>query len=140
MKGYPHWTLRALVGTTVAIAATGLLLTPGTLVTRAEMDLAWMLPATGRLVTASLHATAGFTLMLFIGALWSIHMRAGWRKGRRRASGLMLALTMPALALSAVGLYYFGDETLAAWAAYVHLAFSAIMVGLFVWHWVTRRH
>ena len=140
MKGYPHWTLRALVGTTTAIVATGLLLTPGTLVMRAGMDLAWMLPSDGRLVTAALHATAGFPLMLFIGALWSIHMRAGWRKGRRRASGLALALTMPLLALSAVGVYYFGGERLAAWAAYGHLGIGAIMVALFAWHWMTRRH
>ena len=140
MKGYPHWVLPTLLATTGTIVATGLLLAPGTFVTRAEMDLAWMLPSDGRIATAALHATAGFAMMLLTGALWSIHMRAGWRKHRRRGSGLALALLMAGLAVSAVGVYYFGNETLAAAAAFIHLAMGSLLALVFGWHWVTRRH
>jgi hypothetical protein len=139
MKGYPRWTLPTLLWTTGAILATGLLLAPGTLVTRGDIDLAWMLPSNGRLVTAALHATAGFMIMLLVGALWSIHMRAGWRKGRHRVSGLTLALLMPALALSAVGVYYFGDETWAAISAFIHLGLGVALAAVFGWHWGVRR-
>lgn len=139
MKGYPHWFLPALLGTTATIAVTGVLLAPGTLVTRADMDLAWMLPADGRLATAALHAAAGFAVMLATGALFSIHMRAGWRKGRRRGSGATLGILMATLALSAVGVYYFGSETLAAAAALAHLGLGLALVVVFGWHWF-RRH
>lgn len=139
MKGYPRWVLPALLVTTATIVVSGLLLTPGTFVTRAEMDLIWMLPAAGRLATAALHASAGFALMLLVGALWSIHMRAGWRKGRHRCSGLTLALSMPLLALSAVGVYYFGSETLAATAAFVHLGLGILLAITFAWHWTVRK-
>lgn len=139
MKGYPRWMLPLLLTTTAAIVVTGLLLAPGTLVTRAEFDLSWMLPPDGRLATAALHATVGFTLMLLVGALWSIHMRAGWKKGRHRGSGLTLALLMPALALTAVGVYYFGDELLAAAAAVAHLVLGLALVFVFGWHWLVRR-
>lgn len=138
MKGYPRWILPALLVTLAAMLASGLLLAPGTLVTRAEIDIAWMLPSNGRLATAALHASCGFLLMLFVGALWSIHMRAGWRKHRRRFSGLALALLMPALALTAVGIYYFGDETLAAVAALTHLGLGLALAGVFGWHWFSR--
>ena len=139
MKGYPRWTMPAILGVAGGILASGLVLVPGTLVTRAEIDLPWMLPSDGRILAAALHATTGFALMLFVGALWSIHMRAGWRKGRRRGSGLTLALSMLGLALSAVGLYYFGDEALAAGAAYVHLGLGLVMTLVFLWHWGTYR-
>jgi len=139
MKGYPHWFLPALLGTTGTIVATGLLLAPGTLVTRAEMDVAWMLPADGRLATAALHAASGFAVMLATGALFSIHMRAGWRKHRRRGSGATLGALMVMLALSAVGVYYFGSETLAAAAALTHLVLGLALAVVFAWHWF-RRH
>jgi hypothetical protein len=90
--------------------------------------------------TAALHAAAGFALMMLTGALWSIHMRAGWRKHRRRGSGLALALLMAGLAVSAVGVYYFGNETLAAAAAFIHLGMGSLLVLVFGWHWATRRH
>jgi hypothetical protein len=138
MKGYPRWMLPLVLTTTAAIVVTGLLLAPGTLVTRAELDLSWMLPADGRLATAALHAAVGFTIMLLVGALWSIHMSAGWRKGRHRVSGLSLALLMAALALSAVGVYYFGDEVLAAAAALAHLVLGLLLMVVFGWHWLVR--
>lgn len=139
MKGYPRWVLPTLLGTTATIVVSGLLLAPGTFVTRAEMELVWMLPAAGRLATAALHASAGFALMLLVGALWSIHMRAGWRKRRHRGTGMSLALSMPLLALSAVGVYYFGDETLAATAAFIHLGLGVLMALTFAWHWTVRK-
>jgi hypothetical protein len=82
---------------------------------------------------------AGFMLILCCGALWSIHMRAGWRRREQRRSGLLLALLFVALALSAVGIYYSGDAGLADWTSYGHLAMGWSLVAILGWHWIRGR-
>lgn len=139
MKGYPRWFLLALVATLLAILASGLLLAPTTLTMRAEIDVAWRLPAAARLLVVALHTAAGFATLLLVGAIWSVHMRSGWRRRKHRASGLALALALVLLGASAVGIFYFADETLAAVAAFLHLALGIALVGQFGWHWARGR-
>jgi hypothetical protein len=74
--------------------------------------------------------------MMLTGALWSLHMRAGWRKGRQRASGLLVSGCMLLLCVTAVLIYYLGDDTWGARAALTHLAIGAGVTVPFLWHWL----
>lgn len=139
MKGYPSWFLRTLVAALLLVFVTGLLLAPTTLALRGELDLPWRLPGAGRVPTAALHAAGSFALLLLIGALWSVHMRSGWRRRRQRASGLVLGLMLLLLAASAVAVYYLGDETLGAVCAFLHLGTGLALAVPFGWHWVHGR-
>lgn len=139
MKGYPPWFLRVLLATLLLVLASGLLLTPTTLVMRFDMDLAWRLPGAARIVAAAAHAIGGFAAMLLLGALWSVHMRAGWRRQRHRASGTLVGALLVLLALSAVGVYYLGEEQAGALAAAVHVGIGLLLVLPFGWHWMAGR-
>jgi len=139
MKGYPSWFVPALVGALLLMFATGLLLGPTTLMLRADLAMPWRLPGGARVPVAALHAAGGFALMLLMGALWSVHMRAGWRRRRQRGSGLVLGLLLLVLAVSAVAVYYLGDETLGVAAALTHLAAGLALAFPFGWHWAHGR-
>ena len=139
MKGYPGWFLRVLLATLLLVLASGLLLTPTTLTMRFDMDVAWRLPGAARILAAAAHAVGGFAAMLLLGALWSVHMRAGWRRHRHRASGALVGGLLLLLALSAVGLYYLGEEQAGALAAALHLGIGLVLVLPFGWHWIAGR-
>lgn len=139
MKAYPRGFLTVLLASLLLMAVSGLLLTPTSLTMRFDMELPWRLTHGGRLMTAATHAFAGFILMLLTGALWSVHMRSGWRRGRQRVSGVSLGLSLLTLAATAIALYYLGDDSLAAGAAFLHLAAGLMLSGLFVWHWAYGR-
>jgi hypothetical protein len=139
MKGYPRGFRSLLLWALLGVVLSGLLLVPALLQLRAEMDVAWQLPAGSRVGVAALHAGAGSLLLGLTGALWTVHMRAGWHRHRRRTSGGMLAASLLLLAVSALGVYYFGDEMLAAAAAYLHLAAGLTLAAVFAWHWRAAR-
>jgi hypothetical protein len=134
MKDYPRGFLPTLLGVFTVTWATGLLLGPTTLALRAQWELPWRLGGTGRLGTAALHVAAAFVLLFLAGALWSLHMRQGWHRRRRRGSGGALAGILALLALSALGVSYAGDDGLANAAAYLHLAAGVALLGLLTRH------
>jgi hypothetical protein len=139
MKGYPRWFVTVLMSALGVMFVSGLLLAPTTLAMRADIGLPWRLPGSGRVLTAALHAAGGFALTLLVGALWSVHMRSGWRRRRQRLSGFLLGSLLLALAASAVAVYYVGEETLGAATAIVHLALGLLLALAFGWHWVLGR-
>lgn len=139
MKGYPRWFLASLLGTLVLLLASGLLLAPTTLMMRAELMLAWRLPGAARVAVVALHTAGGFAAMLLIGAVWSVHMRSGWRRGKHRASGLTLALVLLLLCVSGLAIFYLADEMLGATAAFLHLGVGLALAGQFGWHWARGR-
>jgi hypothetical protein len=134
MKDYPRNFLPTLLGVFTAAGLTGLLLGPTTLVLRAEWALPWRLGGGGRLVTVLLHVAAAWLLIFLAGALWSLHMRRGWRGRRRRGSGASLASLLGVLALSALGVSYAGDDALTNAAAYLHLGAGLALLGLLLRH------
>jgi hypothetical protein len=144
MKGYPHWFLRALVGVMLLMTVSGLLLAPGTLVVRADMDLPWRLPGEARIFTAMIHAAGGFGMTTLVGSLWSLHMRAGWRRKKHRASGALLGSGLVLLCLTAVADYYLDDEQGGKLAALSHLVLGIAILAPFGWHWwrgwFSRKH
>ena len=139
MKGYPSWFLPALLTTLLLVLVSGLLLVPTTLVMRLEMDLAWRLPGGARILTAACHAALGFAIMLLLGSLWSVHMRAGWRRRRHRISGTVCALLLVLLAMSAVAIYYVGEDSIGTVAALLHIGLGVMLLLPFGWHWVAGR-
>lgn len=143
MKGYPRWFEPVLLGSTAVVFATGVLLAPTTLEMRAAWAMDWRLAAGWRVGVAAAHAGLAFVFMLLMGALWSVHMRAGWRRHRQRASGLLLVLSLLWLMLSAVGVYYLADEAWANVAGLGHLAMGVLLLAPFMWHaivgWRHRR-
>lgn len=139
MKGYPRWFPRLLGASVLVLGTTGVLLATNTLEIRANLHLGWHAGGSLRMWTSASHALAGFVLMWICGSLWSIHMRAGWRRREQRRSGLVLALLLLALTLTAVGIYYSGDESLADWLSYSHLAAGLLLVAILIWHWVRGR-
>jgi hypothetical protein len=139
VKGYPRWFQPALLAGSLGLYLSGCLLAPTTLQLRAEWELAWRLGADARIGMAALHAVLAFAVLMFVGALWSVHMRSGWRRHRHKGSGLLVVLPTLLLALTGVGVYYLADEALSNLAALVHLVLGMPLLLPFVWHLVAGR-
>jgi heme A synthase len=120
MRGYPPRFTQLLWAVCGLLLVSGLLLLPTTLQMRADIEVPWRLPGDARIWTAALHTLGAFLMLALAGALWSIHMRAGWRRKRHRRSGATLVLIVLALLLSAVGVFYLGESRWADVAAGTH--------------------
>lgn len=135
MTHYPAGFRTALLAVLAAVCASGLALAPTTLAVRVDWDLPWRLAGGERLWAAALHCAFGFAAAAFAGALWSLHMRSGWRRRRQRPSGALLAATLVLLAATAVAVYYLGDDRLATIGALLHLGAGVAATAVFLWHW-----
>jgi heme A synthase len=137
MKGYPRRFVAVLWTTIAATWVSGVLLAPTTLALRGGAELPWRLAAAARVGVVTLHVAAALVLVAVCGALWSVHMRAGWRQGRQRASGTTTATLMVALAATGIAVLYAGSERLADAAALLHLGAGAALVAPLAWHRAT---
>jgi hypothetical protein len=135
MKGYPRGFRRTLLGVVGWVFLSGLVLAPGTLDVHTGLALPWRLAANGRTACAALHAAGAFALVSLAGALWSVHMRSGWRRGRQRVSGVMLGVAIGVLVITTIVIYYVGDEAVGRAAALVHVAAGVAAAVPFCWHW-----
>jgi len=141
MKGYPRWFHALLLAIFAALFVTGGLLVPTTLDLQLEWDVPWRLGADLRIAVAAMHTTVAFLMLMLLGALLGIHARAGLRQRRNVRSGLGLVAVMGMLMVTAVGVYYLGDEQAAAIAALAHLVAGGGAPLLFGYHaWAGRRH
>ncbi|MBU0917033.1 MAG: hypothetical protein KKD97_11855 [Gammaproteobacteria bacterium] len=104
------------------------------LMMRAEVDVPWHLDGSQRVGVAAWHALSAMFGTWVVGALWTVHMRAGWRRKLQRVSGAVLVCLLSMLAGSALGIYYLGDEWLSVLAAWVHLVVGLVVVLPFAWH------
>jgi heme A synthase len=134
MRGYPGWFYSLLVMTVMILFATGCLLTPTMLDLRLEWEMSWRLGGDQRIAVVALHAALSFLMFALLGALWSVHMRAGWRHRKHWRSGLGMVALMIFLLASAIGIYYFGDEQAATASAVSHLAAGSLAFLLFGYH------
>lgn len=140
MKGYPRRFKRAVVAALMAVWSSGLLLLPTTLLTRLDWMPPWRLTAEQRIPVAGLHALAGLVMALLLGAVWTVHVRGGWRRHRARRSGGLLAGSLLVLALSAVGIAYVTDEGVAQWVGLTHAAVGTLVLACFLVHERRHRH
>jgi hypothetical protein len=69
-----------------------------------------------------------------LAVLRGVHMRSGWRRRRQRSSGGLLATSGLALAATAVGALYIGNDQWAAVAAFAHIGLGLAAAVAFLWH------
>lgn len=135
MKGYPRWFLPILLMSLFSESMTGLLLIPTTLDMKFQVDVPWRLMGEIQLDTLVIHSISAYLLMLMVGALFTIHMRAGWRKRKHLKSGLSLVCLFSGLILSALGLLYFGDEHFSLLSSSVHIGAGVLVIFFFMLHY-----
>ncbi len=132
MTHYPAAFSSLLRGVMLLLFISGLLLAPGALEMRLEWSLPWTLDSGSRVWAALTHATAYFLMLLLLGALWTVHMRAGWLRRENVFSGASLLVLFALLALSGLGLYYLSHETLASLAVLLHLV-GGLSLPILLW-------
>lgn len=136
MKGYPRRFLPGLVTTFVVLAISGFLLLPTALEFRLGFDVAWRLPGDQRLWVAGLHSALGLAMCAFAGALWSLHMRVGWRSRRHVVSGICTVAVLTGAALTGIGLLYLGNKTWLTSASVAHTVVGTVSVAAAGLHWM----
>lgn len=137
MAGYPRWFFACLSLVCIALLATGILLLPHMLEMRLDIDAPVHIGGDLRLASAAAHATAGFLVTGLAGALLALHVRIGWRRRRNRISGLALLVLLATLPLTAVGIYYFGEEVYSLGSSAVHALAGLLAAVVYVWHAVS---
>jgi hypothetical protein len=134
MSGYPRWFYVVLLITFVGIVLSGLFLLPTMLTMRLEWDMEWSLAHDWRTVSVILHSFFGWLITAHIGALASIHMRTGLRRRNNIVSGFGLLFLFVLMGLSAIGIYYLGDDVASRAASVIHVVAALAAIVLFVWH------
>lgn len=139
LSGYPHWFFAMLMLTVALLFLTGLLLVPTLLEMRLEWDTLVHLESDVRGWVAVLHTTTAFITMGLLGALSVMHMRMGWRRQRNRVSGIGLVLLFGILLVTAITIFYAGDEEISRLASVLHTIIGVFIITLFGWHLVNGR-
>ena len=139
MKAYPSWFLPLLLTTITVLIVSGLLLIPTTLEMRFMQNMSWRLSGSLRLMDVATHTSVSYLMMMLIGALAMIHMRAGWRKQHNHISGVLLLTVFLILLLSGLGLLYFGEESWILTASVAHIAAGVGIIGFAAVHIVKGR-
>jgi len=139
VKGYHPGFRRLVIGTVIALIATGLLLAPTTLDMRLQWEMPWRLPGEARVWTAALHTLVSYLMLCLLGILWMVHMRAGWRRRRNHWSGIAMVTLMSVLTLTGVGIFYLGEARASVVASTAHLALGLGIPFLFLYHYLNGR-
>ena len=66
------------------------------------------------------HAIGAYAFLVIIGAMIPVHIPLGWHQRRNLASGITLLTICGLLGLSALGLYYIGEDALRSWTSLIH--------------------
>jgi hypothetical protein len=139
MKGYPSWFYWMLMLIVALLFVSGCLLLPTTLELKLEWGVPWRLTADQHIGVAALHTAFSFLVLAVIGALWSIHMRAGWKRRRNHQTGLSLLILMLLLGITAIGIYYLGDDRASMFSSVLHMAIGLVIPLLLAIHVVIGR-
>jgi hypothetical protein len=80
-----------------------------------------------------LHGVSAFAALIVFGSLLPLHVRSGWLRRRNIASGLSITIVMTVLIVTALLLYYGGEEmrTLVRWT---HIGIGLLAFALFPMH------
>jgi len=89
-----------------------------------------------------LHGGAAMLALLLLGALGPLHVRAAWRRGRNRATGVAMLVVNGALIATAFGLYYLGSKAVRDWTSTLHiglgLGLPILLLAHVLWGRTTR--
>jgi hypothetical protein len=85
-----------------------------------------------------IHGVAAFAALMVFGSVFPLHVRASWNGKRNIGTGLSIGSIMAALTVTALFLYYGGEDTrfLARWG---HIAVGLIAIPMFPLHLVLGR-
>ena len=86
-----------------------------------------------------IHGGAAMIALLFLGALFPVHIRRSWIAGRNRVTGGIMAGVLIILILTSFGLYYSGSEAFRHWLSNTHLVLGLALPVLLLVHIATGR-
>ena len=84
-------------------------------------------------ILLTLHGVTSYALLVAIGSLLPLHVRAGWLRRRNLVTGILVTASMTVLSVTALVLYYGSEETQVV-AKWVHLAVGGCCILLFLAH------
>jgi heme A synthase len=139
MKAYPDWFYPIILISLFTLVMTGLLLIPVTLIMRFEWDVLWKLNGGVRLFTVASHTLSSYLILMMVGALSPIHMRAGISRKKNKRSGFSLIAIFFTLTLTGLGLLYLASNALILLASIVHVVIGIVLVVVFMVHFVKNK-
>jgi hypothetical protein len=80
------------------------------------------------------HGVAAYAFLIIGGAMIPVHITLGWNTRRNLKSGLTLAGACLILAVTALGLYYVGDEISRNWVSITHWALGLVAIPALLIH------
>jgi heme A synthase len=135
MKGYPKWfTAKLITGFCLVSFVTGLSLFPTFLNLKMEWDMPWTLQADQRTWVIAGHVLFGFISFMILGALFSLHMRLGWRKKTKVKSGIALVVLTFILGLTGISVLYMGNEQLSNASSITHFFAGLTLTSVYFLH------
>ncbi len=135
MKGYPKWFSKTfIVFITSLVFISGCLLIPSLLEMRLQWQGVWSPLADQRTFVVATHTLSGIAIMAVLGALWSIHMRSGWRAKEKRFSGSVSVLVFVLLTVSSIGVLYAGREEVSLSSSIIHTVAGILILPFFLLH------
>ncbi len=140
MKGYPSWFSAGLISMVIGIVgATGFFMIPGFLEMRLGFEMPWMPQSGLRLLIFVVHVVAGLLAVLFLGALWAVHMRVHYKQRKGIISGIGNAVLIVGLGVTGVGLQYANEDGLLANFGALHVLGGLFLILIYFWHLLSRR-
>jgi len=134
MNGYPSAFTLLLRLAFLVVIITGVLLVPNALDMRLGWSLPWSLSSSARTWFVSSHAASYYLTLLMVGALWTVHMRAGWLRRENIISGMALISALALLALSGLLLYYAGEDNVVNAAVLAHVGVGLLLPAVLIVH------
>lgn len=83
------------------------------------------------------HGIGAYAFLLILGAMIPVHIPLGWHQRRNLASGIGFLTICTILGLTALGLYYVGEDALRRWTSLIHWAVGLAALPILLIH-VTR--
>jgi cation transport ATPase len=84
------------------------------------------------------HAIGAYAFLVILGAMIPVHIPLGWHQRRNLKSGISLLTIFGLLGLTALGLYYIGDDALRSWTSLIHWAVGLIALPALLIHALRR--
>lgn len=134
MKAYPPWFYPVLITCLLLLFISGLLLIPTVFEMRLEWDVPWRLSGSERLITTAVHTLTSYLVIMAVGALSIIHIKAGLKQRKNHYSGLVVLSLMLLLMLTGIGVFYLSLPNWVVFISLVHLVLALMVILMFLFH------
>jgi hypothetical protein len=138
MKTYPKWFESFVWGLIAIMTLSGLLIIPKVMDLRFALILSLQIGDDLTQYSRVFHAILAFVFMMVFGALWTSHMRLGWRKKSNIKTGLSLVILNIILAISALVFYYSFEDNISNTASLIHIIAGILMPCILLFHFQNR--